>query len=231
MPLAKGALLGDRRRTPLGISGDEHPHRFELDRKMVLELAAPGPAGEPELGERRADLGERPSRLGPEVVRRVAGSPRSCRRRRTAPGTRRPRRRRSVAALAARSESHAAAMVCATSPVAPGFVARQRRGRGDRREERGVRRVGVQPREQRVEVGPRLVLGLEAVMQDGPSGSDIADVDAALVLHEIDDTAVGAHPEPVERAGRGEHRVPGELRQHVRDHLLGAERLAARRCT
>src|SRR5258706_13722361 len=48
-----------------------------------------------------------------------------------------------------------------------------------------------------------------------------------FLLHHVDDPAVGAHLQSIERAWRGEHRMPGELGEHVADHLLGAERLAA----
>src|SRR6266568_7871606 len=48
-----------------------------------------------------------------------------------------------------------------------------------------------------------------------------------FLLHHVDDPAVGAHLESIERAGRGEHRVTGQSGEHVADHLFGAQRLAA----
>ena len=103
-----------------------------------------------------------------------------------------------------------------------------------------VRRVGEQPREQRVEVGARPSSGASGARSRRAPGprlertahcarSDVTDVDAALVLHQVDDAAVGAHLQPVERAGRGEHRMPGELRRACRRSSSRVpERLAAR---
>src|SRR5438045_1146116 len=48
-----------------------------------------------------------------------------------------------------------------------------------------------------------------------------------LLLHHVEDPAVSAHLEPLERPRRREHRVTRELAQHVADHLLGPKRLAA----
>ena len=81
--------------------------------------------------------------------------------------------------------------------------------------------------EQRVEVGPRRSSGAaRAAMRARAPSSDLAAVDTVLVLDHVDDAAVGAHLQPVERARRGEHRMAREL-PSMRRSSSGAERLAA----
>ena len=160
---------------------------------------------------------------------------------------RRRRRGRRIPAPPRRRPSRAlAAMQPIARPTRSGSPrrrssARQRSARGDRRQQRGVRgrRRRAAPAARRSRRAPGLRAASRAANVDRSGfrhrrAQTVADVaDAALFSFFIRSTTrQSAHIlQPVERARRREHRMAGELRQHVADHLLGAERLAAARCS
>ena len=217
---------------PLAVAGDQHPHRFEHDRQMVLEFAAI-PAGA-RARARRASRGS-PRAAAPTAGRgsaRRRGSPRSC-----------PTPTKSVwyssrdglgspsPALAARSASHAGA---AMPPAVVLGVPRRGASGGApamRREQRRVGRVGEEPREQRVEIGARLVLGRESATQrsTAPQTSRMS-TPRSFFMRSM--TRQSAHILSRSSApGAANIECPASFAEHAGDHLLGAERLAARRCT
>src|SRR5207244_5312417 len=75
----------------------------------------------------------------------------------------------------------------------------------------------------------RLVLGIDRMAKSDRRDLHLqaSDIDAFFRLDQIDDATVGAHLEPIQRAGFHEHRMLRESSERRVDHLLRTERFAA----
>ena len=229
---AIGAGCAARRRRR-SASASSRARRTGGPRESLPPAGARGPSAASvgaHLGQRLLHLRAAEPVRGVQVDLALA---RRRRRRRRTPASRLPGpSRRSPRA----AESHAAASRAPAPPSSPDVSATSSGGAAAMAASSAASGAAAYSRdEQRVEIGPRLVLGLDPVMQRDRGLAHRAarcrGAEAALVLHQVDHAAVGAHLQPVERARFGEHRVSGQLGQHVADHLVGAPSACRSGCT
>ena len=107
-------------------------------------------------------------------------------------------------------------------------AARQPFCRRERFQKAFIRRVRIQARQHRVEVGARLILRIDGVAKSDRRDLHLqaTDIDALFRLDQIDDATVGTHLEAIQSARFDEHRMLGESPEHRVDHLLRTEWLS-----